>query len=126
MTIKNANNIFVPDYLNEQYFINALEEGLRQEKVNIHGINFTWGSNPGDNYCSSIYRVLIDYDTNKEQSEEEPQEKQQISLIVKTIPITPETKFLEDVGVFVKEKITYWDVLPRLAILSNGDKFGAK
>ncbi|XP_065364309.1 uncharacterized protein LOC135957488 [Calliphora vicina] len=123
MITKNDNNIFVPAHLNEEFFVNALEEGLREVKVNIYEINFTWGSNPGDNYCSSIYRVLIDFDTSLDQ--EEPQEKQQISLIVKTIPITPETQFLEDVGVFVKEKLTYWDVLPRLAILSNGDKFGA-
>ncbi|KAM7347472.1 uncharacterized protein ACRADG_007038 [Cochliomyia hominivorax] len=121
--IKNENKIFVPDYLNKEFFVTALEEGLREVKVNIHEINFTWGSNPGDNYCSSIYRVLIDYDTDFGQ--DDPKEKQQISLIVKTIPITSETQFLEDVGVFVKEKLTYWDVLPRLAILSNGDKFGA-
>ena len=123
--IRNDNNIFIPDYLNEEFFVNTLEEGLREVKVNIYEINFTWGSNPGDNYCSSIYRVLIDYDTICNDSND-TKEKQQISLIVKTIPITAETQFLEDVGVFVKEKLTYWDVLPRLAILSDGEQFGAK
>lgn len=124
MIIKNDNNIMVPEYLNEEFFVNTLEEGLREVKVTIHEINFAWGSNPGDNYCSSIYRVLVDYDTSC--GHDDPQERQQISLIVKTIPITPETQFLEDVGVFVKEKLTYFDVLPRLSILSNGDQFGAK
>ena len=125
MVIGNDNNIFVPDYLNKEFFVNALEEGLKEVKVNVHDINFTWGSNPGDNYCSCIYRVFIVYDTISNESNE-PKEKQKISLIVKTIPITAETQFLEDVGVFVKEKLTYWDVLPRLAILSDGEQIGAK
>lgn len=51
---------------------------------------------------------------------------EQLSLIVKTIPITEATQFLEDVCVFIKEKQTYTDVLPRLDILSRGDTFGAK
>ncbi|XP_073832379.1 uncharacterized protein [Musca autumnalis] len=121
MIIKNEQTIVVPEHLNEEFFVNALEEGLRETKIVIHEVNFAWGSNPGDNYCSSIYRVVINYDSFGEN----PVKNEKISLIVKTIPITVETQFLEDVGVFVKEKLTYTDVLPRLAILSKADKFGA-
>ncbi|XP_037937470.1 uncharacterized protein LOC119671046 [Teleopsis dalmanni] len=122
MIVKNPSKIKVPDYLDEQFFVNTLEEGLRETKVKIHEINFEWGSNPGDNYCSSIYRVLLVF----ERYSTEKAEKEKLSLIVKTIPITQETQFLEDVGVFIKEKLTYTDVLPRLEILTNGEKFGAK
>ncbi|XP_005184680.1 uncharacterized protein LOC101898023 [Musca domestica] len=122
MIIKNEETIVVPEHLNEEFFVNALEEGLRETKIVIHEVNFAWGSNPGDNYCSSIYRVVITYDSYGEN----PQKNEKISLIVKTIPISTETQFLEDVGVFVKEKLTYTDVLPRLAILTESDVFGAK
>lgn len=122
MIWKNDGNIPVPKYLNEEFFTKALEEGLRVYHVDIDEITVSWGCNPGDNYCSSIYRVIIKYNIWPEPSTE----CQQISLIVKTIPITKELQFLDDVGVFIKEKIIYNDVLPRLNILMEGNKFGAK
>ncbi|XP_061402293.1 uncharacterized protein LOC133338124 [Musca vetustissima] len=121
MITKNEETIVVPEHLNEQFFVNALEEGLRETKIVVHEVNFAWGSNPGDNYCSSIYRAVITYDSYGDN----PVKNEKISLIIKTIPITPETQFLEDVAVFVKEKLTYTDVLPRLSILSKSDVFGA-
>lgn len=122
--IKNDQNITVAEYLNEAFFTETLEDGLRESKVTLHEINFAWGSNPGDNYCSAIYQVSLDFARWVDGKESEKREK--ISLIVKTIPITEETKFLEDVSVFIKEKQTYTDVLPRLDILSNGSIFGPK
>lgn len=122
--IKNDQNITVADYLNEAFFIETLEEGLRQSKVTLHEIDFAWGSNPGDNYCSAIYQVQLDFSRWVTGKESEKREK--LSLIVKTIPITEDTKFLEDVCVYIKEKQTYTDMLPRLDILSNGSTFGPK
>ncbi|XP_054087223.1 uncharacterized protein LOC105215606 [Zeugodacus cucurbitae] len=123
MVIKNPNNIFVPDYLNEEFFVAALEEGLREIKLTVNEVTFEWGSNPGDNYCSRIYRVLVSYERLVEDEEQPVQEQR--SLIVKTIPVTKDTRFLEDVGVFLKEKLTYLDVLPRLEILVGGSRFSA-
>ncbi|XP_037932008.1 uncharacterized protein LOC119666802 [Teleopsis dalmanni] len=121
MIIKNPYNIVVPAYLDNEFFTTALEEGLREAKINITEINFEWGSNPGDNYCSCIYRVVVLY----ERLSGEYNQKEQLNLIVKSIPITKETQFLEDVGVFIKEKIIYTDILPRLEILGQDFKFGA-
>ncbi|XP_018800095.1 PREDICTED: uncharacterized protein LOC108975815 [Bactrocera latifrons] len=123
MVIKNPNDIYIPDYLNENFFVAALEEGLREIQVTVKEVTFEWGSNPGDNYCSRIYRVAIAYERLVD--DDEPPVQEQRSLIVKTIPISKDTRFLEDVGVFLKEKITYFDVLPRLQILVDGEKFGA-
>ncbi|XP_030376720.1 uncharacterized protein LOC115625714 [Scaptodrosophila lebanonensis] len=123
VVVKNLQSITVPDYLTEEFFIQTLEEGLHEMKITLHEVNFEWGSNPGDNYCSAIYRVLVSF---TRWAEGKPLDhKEQRSLIVKTIPITPDTQFLEDVKVFMKEKQTYTSVLPRLEVLSNGDKFGA-
>ncbi|ALC38389.1 CG9498 [Drosophila busckii] len=124
VAIRNEQQISVPEYMNEQFFVDTLEEGLRETKVKLYEINYEWGSNPGDNYCSAIYRVQLSFArwiNGKESSQ-----KEQTSIIVKTIPIAKETQFLEDVSVFIKEKQTYTDVLPRLEILTEGDKFGAK
>ncbi|KAH8404899.1 hypothetical protein KR222_010058 [Zaprionus bogoriensis] len=122
--IKNKQNITVPEYLNEAFFAETLEEGLRESKVTLHEINFEWGSNPGDNYCSVIYRVLVDFARWAEGKE--TAKREQLSLIVKTIPITEITQFFVNGRVFIKEKQTYTDILPRLDILCNGSKFGAK
>ncbi|XP_050328956.1 uncharacterized protein LOC126758645 [Bactrocera neohumeralis] len=123
MLIKNPNNIFVPDYLDENFFVAALEEGLREIQLTVNEITFEWGSNPGDNYCSRIYRVSVAYERLVD--DDEPPVQEQRSLIVKSIPISKDTRFLEDVGVFVKEKLAYLDVLPRLQILVDGPKFSA-
>ncbi|XP_013117551.2 uncharacterized protein LOC106094858 [Stomoxys calcitrans] len=122
MIIKNDKNIVVPDYLNEAFFVCALEEGLRDIKIVIREVEFAWGSKPGENYCSSIYRCTVTYDCCGEY----PVQGQKLHLIVKAIPVISETVFLEDVGVFIKEKLVYSDVLPRLEVLSKNDKFGAK
>ena len=119
MIVKNEQNIFVPEYLNARFFCTALEEGLRDRKITINEINFEWGSNPGENYCSSIYRVSVSF-TRFGSQQAKPE---QIYLIIKTIP---ESQFLEDAGVFLKEVITYSDVIPRLEILANDEQFGAK
>ncbi|XP_062133619.1 uncharacterized protein LOC133843874 [Drosophila sulfurigaster albostrigata] len=124
VVVKNEQNISVPEYLNEGFFVETLEEGLRESKVTLYEINFEWGSNPGDNYCSAIYRVLLNF--ARWADGKESTKRENLSLIVKTIPISPDTQFLEDVSVFIKEKQTYTDILPRLDILSNGSKFGAK
>nr|XP_043067418.1 uncharacterized protein LOC122321484 [Drosophila bipectinata] len=122
--IKDPQQIYIPEYLNEKFFSDTLEEGLRESKVTLKEINFEWGCNPGDNYCSTIYRVQVSF--SKWVDGKESPEEEQLSLIVKTIPITEATQFLEDVSAFTKEKQTYTDVLPRLEVLSRNDKFGAK
>ncbi|XP_049310805.1 uncharacterized protein LOC125778220 [Bactrocera dorsalis] len=123
MVIKNPNNIVVPDYLNENFFVATLEEGLRAIQVTVNEITFEWATNPGDNYCSRIYRVAVAYERLVDA--DKPPAQEQRSLIVKSIPASKDTRFLEDLGVFLKEKITYLDVLPRLQVLVPCPKFAA-
>ncbi|XP_049310520.1 uncharacterized protein LOC125778122 [Bactrocera dorsalis] len=123
MVIKNPNNIVVPDFLNENFFVAALEEGLRAIQVTVREITFELATNPGDNYCSCIYRVAIAYERLVDA--DKPPVQEQRSLIVKAVTVTKETRFLEDVGAFRKEKITYLDVLPRLQVLVPCPKFSA-
>ncbi|XP_011182551.2 uncharacterized protein LOC105212346 isoform X2 [Zeugodacus cucurbitae] len=123
MVIKNPNDIFVPDYLNEEFFATALEEGLREIQVTVKEVTFEWGSSPGDNYCSRIYRILVAYE--RLVTDDEPPVQEQRSLIIKSVLSSEGTQFLEDSGAFLKEKLTFLDVLPRLQILIDGPKFSA-
>ncbi|XP_017055021.1 uncharacterized protein LOC108097315 [Drosophila ficusphila] len=111
-----------PKYLNEDFFKAALEDGLRDMRVEIKKIVFAESSGGGgENYCSKIYRAKALYRSSKRQLDEE------LALIVKSIAITPATQFLEELAVYLREKIFYFDVLGKLEVLiGDGSKFGAK
>lgn len=111
----------VPACLNKDFFKAALEEGLREQHIDIREIVFDESNGGGENYCSKIYRTKLLYQRGPYQLAES------ISVIVKSITITPATQFLEDLGVFFREKIFYSDVLGKLELLiADGSKFGAK
>ncbi|XP_037938413.1 uncharacterized protein LOC119671727 [Teleopsis dalmanni] len=110
-----------PKYLNKEFFKAALEDGLRDMRVDIKKIVFAESNGGGENYCSKIYRAKALYRSSKRQLDEE------LALIVKSIAITPATQFLEDLAVYLREKIFYFDVLGKLEVLiGDGSKFGAK
>lgn len=110
-----------PQYLNEQFFKTALEDGLRDMRVDIKKIIFAESNGGGENYCSKIYRAKALYRSSKHQLDEE------LALIVKSIAITPATQFLEELAVYLREKIFYFDVLGRLEVLiGDGAKFGPR
>lgn len=115
-----ANDIIVPEYMNLDFFKAVLEEGLNIINGKLIRIVFEMGSGAGDNYCSSIYRVKFVFKCNDDEQEEE------LSVIIKCIPITETTKFLENIGVYVVEKSMYQDVIPRMEILLDKSHFGAK
>lgn len=119
MTIEK-NNLIVPDYMDLDFFKGVLEEGLYIINGKFSRIIFEMGSGAGDNYCSSIYRVKLVFKRSDDLPEEE------LSVIIKCIPITEATKFLENVGVYVVEKSMYQDVIPRMEVLLNNVNLGAK
>lgn len=115
-----TNDIKVPEYMNLDFFKGVLEEGLFVINGIFSRIVFEMGSGAGDNYCSSIYRVKLVFKRSDDAKEEE------LSVIIKCIPITEATQFLENVGVYVVEKSMYQDIIPRMEILLNNSHFGAK
>ncbi|EDW02990.1 uncharacterized protein LOC6562380 [Drosophila grimshawi] len=113
-----------PKHLDVPFFEEALETALRTSRAQIVGIHCGIGSCNGDNYCSKIYRVRINY---KRQDDESPQKEQQLALIVKSIPRIDNVEFIEDLQVYLKEKCTYFEVLPRLELLMQCKvRFGPK
>ena len=111
----------IPTYLNKDFFKTALEDGLREKSVDIKKIVFNESNGGGENYCSNIYRARVFYNSSSCYLDKD------VALIIKSISISPATQFLEDLAVFLKEKIFYYDVLGKLEVLSGGNcKFGAK
>lgn len=114
--------VIIPKHLNLDFYEEIVENAIQEANPQIKRIFIKMGSSAGDNYCSLIYRVLITYTTN-----EDPKQDQTISLIIKSMPVTKSIDFLEDMKVFLKEKIFYYHILPIMEMFSPDRKqFGAK
>lgn len=119
MTVEITNLVNAPESLNAEFFQDVLENSLLETYVKIKKVSFTMGSSGGDNYCSQIYRVRLTFQRKNDSLDN-------ISVIVKSIPLTDHSQFLAHLRVFLKEKIFYNNVLPRMEVLMDGVKFGPR
>lgn len=109
-----------PKHLDVAFFEEVLETALRTSHVQLIQIHCALGSSTGENYCSQIYRVKLTY--RRQDGKEE-----QTGVIVKSIPRIDSVEFIEDLQVYLKEKITYYELLPRLELLMKCKRrFGPK
>ena len=114
--------VIIPKHLNLEFFEEIVENATQEANPLIKRMFFKMGTSPGDNYCSLIYRVLITYALSDDNSKDK-----NISIIIKSMPVTKSIDFLEDMRVFLKEKIFYNHVLPIMEIFMNdGKQFGAR
>uniref|UniRef100_A0A1I8PNA5 CHK kinase-like domain-containing protein n=1 Tax=Stomoxys calcitrans TaxID=35570 RepID=A0A1I8PNA5_STOCA len=81
-------------------------------------------SKAGDNYCSFIYRVQMSF----AESEEGPAKlRPPLSVVIKSTPISTAIDFLDDMKVYLKEKVFYYTVLPVIEnCAARKSRFGAK
>lgn len=119
MSVELSNSVGAPESLDLRFFEEVLENALLEPCVAVRKISIESGSAGGDNYCSQIYRVRIFF-----QRSDEPLEN--VSVIVKSIPVTEGMQFLLDLKVFLKEKIFYNIMLPRMEILLDNTKLGGR
>lgn len=114
--------VVLPKHLNLDFYEELVENAIQEANPHIKKIFIKMGSSAGDNYCSLIYRVFITYKLNEDSNDDHT-----ISLIIKSMPVNKSIDFLEDMKVFLKEKIFYYHVLPIMEIFSPDRKqFGAK
>ncbi|ALC38387.1 CG9497, partial [Drosophila busckii] len=112
-----------PAHLDVAFFTEVLETALRTARIKLLGIQLSMGSSSGENYCSKIYRVRMSYTENKDSQKN----IKQLALIVKSIPRVDSIEFIEDLQVYLKEKVVYYEVLPRLELLMQCKRrFGPK
>lgn len=114
----SADVVPEPKHLDLEFFNDVLENALLRNNFLIQNAEFTMGSSAGENYCSQIYRVKVTFKCSHSSGETT---EDSISLIIKSIPQTEATEFLVDLNVFLKEKIVYNNVLPRLEVLFKDD-----
>ncbi|XP_043662320.1 uncharacterized protein LOC122626213 [Drosophila teissieri] len=109
-----------PSHLDVAFFEEVLETALRTARVQLLSIHIRMGSSTGENYCSQIYRVKVSFKRT-----DHPE--QHMAFIVKSIPHLDSVEFIDDLQVYLKEKITYYEVLPRLELLMQCKRrFGPK
>ncbi|XP_073834590.1 uncharacterized protein isoform X2 [Musca autumnalis] len=108
--------IVIPKHLSFDFFEEVLENSLHHTNGQIQKIIVNMGSKAGDNYCSFIYRVEIKY---KERSDTSQDCSFDLPVIIKSTPASPSTDFLDDMEVFLKEKIFYYHVLPLMENLMD-------
>jgi len=113
-----------PEYLNVEVFEETIENALRNSGILLQNIEFSMGSKIGENYCSLIYRVHLKYRVNEASDD---QQLKNLSVIIKSMPISTSNEFLNDLKVFIKEKTTYYEILPRMELFLKGnERFGAR
>lgn len=114
-----------PKHLDVALFEEVLETALRTARVQLESIHCSMGSSTGENYCSQIYRVRLKY--RLQTGKNSQTSSRQMAVIVKSIPRIETVEFIEDLQVYLKEKITYYEVLPRLELLMQCKRrFGPK
>lgn len=114
--------VVIPKHLSLEFFEEVVENAIGEAGPQLKKVFIKMGSSAGDNYCSIIYRVVITY-TLKEDLRNE----KSLSIIIKSMPAAKSIEFLEDMNVFQKEKIFYYQILPIMEIFAAGQqKFGAK
>lgn len=121
--LNEASRAFTDVHLTDEFFAKALSHGLGQA-VGVCSMNLTAGSAIGDNFCSDIYRAVVDY---RPITADETNEPTRVSLIVKALPFTElRGPLLQEMAVFDKEVKMYRNALPRLSALLGGERLSAR
>ncbi|CAD7091491.1 unnamed protein product [Hermetia illucens] len=108
MSHETCKEFIPPSYLSRKFFKRSLEKGLAIEGIEIVDFQMTPGSQPGDNYTSTIYRARVIYNHVQSRSNK-------ISLVIKSIPIDEAHSVIEEFGIVDKEINVYKELLPKLS-----------
>lgn len=111
-----SNGIAYPTAFDEQFFAEALEHGLHESKIHIQSVSYEMGSAPGENYCSQIFRISVEFKRKTSKTLES------ISLIIKCLLTGESVDFLEYMDCFTKERTMYTRILPVMEILLDNTK----
>lgn len=110
-----------PEYLNNAFFEKTLKSGLNEPNITLIDVKLSAGSNPGDNYCSEIYRAVVTYRID------DKEEQETVSLIIKSMPSTGVIgPALREMQIFEKEIVMYTKTLLAMSSLLNDELLCAK
>lgn len=106
--MSSETKFIVPDFLNDEFFKSVLIKHTKNDTVKIVNMEIRPGSNTGEQFMSSMFKVKIVYTTN---------EKFEVNWIVKVKPIDDGSaaKFLKEYPrAFETEIAMYNEVVPRI------------
>ncbi|XP_055389847.1 uncharacterized protein LOC129618851 [Condylostylus longicornis] len=120
MEIINLSDINLPEYFNEQFFENLLKNinSYDEKKFQIIKLEFSRGSNDGENYFSKILRVNIEYFCIGEKNEE-TNRIQNAYFIIKYLPNDEKRPFGENLNFFCKEVDMTENIIPKFEEILN-------
>lgn len=100
----------IPDFLNKKFLEKCIENGLEMNCVEVVHFHVTPGSDPGENYTSTLYRTKVMYNQPLSRGNT-------IHFIIKSIPIDEALASMEKYGFVDKEICVYQKLLPKLQTL---------
>jgi hypothetical protein len=111
----------VPEWMDQSFFARVVREMEKDSTAKVESFNVAAGSNPGDNFASSIFRGNIEF-----KSKFTGNETKSVSVIIKTQLMggLGFQDFVKDSPMFRNEMEMYSKVLPAIQELwlSVGDK----
>lgn len=114
----------VPEWMNESFFDKVIRHMERDPQAKVLEFDVKAGSNPGDNFASSIFKSLLKF-----KSKFTKNETKTISVIIKCqmavgVGAPGMSDFLTESPLFRNEMEMYGEVLPQIQSLwlSAGDK----
>ena len=110
-----------PTWMDQSFFDKVIRHMEKDEQAQVEEFSVKAGSNPGDNFASSLFRASITYMSKFTQNK-----PKLISLIIKTEmmqPLESMVDFFKDSPLFRNEMEMYGKVLPEIKSLwlSVGD-----
>ena len=116
-----SRTITVPEWLNESFLQAVLQQDGCGKEVKVKSIEVSSAVAPGANYVCVLFRVYGKY-----QTEDEPEEVKDLSVIVKTLDTTNYMgQFFKESGINQKEKIAYKQFLPEIYASLGKKRFTA-
>ncbi|XP_055677688.1 uncharacterized protein LOC129786594 [Lutzomyia longipalpis] len=108
--------MIVPECIDRELFVNVLKSRLKHQNFELIKYNVEAGCAPGDNYCSTIYRVVISYC--------EDREKKSQCIVKFMLNSGPGKSLMERTNVYEKEVEMLSKIFPKLSKLAGGTQFG--
>lgn len=108
MSEEVKNEIVQPDWLNQDFIQNALQEAFKDNSLKVSKFSINLATAPGDNYVSQIFRVNVEL-SSKTKS------KQDFNFLIKSLPKGDKMEdFVHECDLFQKEAKMLSTILPKV------------
>ncbi|XP_059611344.1 uncharacterized protein LOC132258198 [Phlebotomus argentipes] len=112
--------MIVPEYINRSFFEQVLKCGFKLQDFKLLNYDIQFGCAPGENYCSTIYRVVINY-------QDKDGKEKRVQCIVKFLLNSDLGKQLMARSKVYEKEVDMFDrIFPKLSNIAGGTIFGPR